>query len=129
MSAWIVSEKHIDYMVTAIIHAELSEKSPDEIGRMLWRECLASVAYRYPGDGDGERPGPIGFRDADADEYTWAETPLLTGGALAKTLGCYDYQSCEHPGYDASEARALVAKLQASLGDVGYDDSTPWGWD
>ena len=129
MSAWIVSKRHIDYMVTAVIRAELTAMSPDEIGRMLWRECLASVACRYPNDGDGERPGPMDFRDSDVDTYTWQETPLLTPGGLAKTLGCYSYQSCEHPGWEASEACALVTKIKDSLGDVAYDESVPWGWD
>ena len=78
MSAWIVSRKHIDYIVAAAIQAELISMSPDETGRMLWRECLASVAYRYPGDtGNGDRPGPVDFKDSDVDTYTWTETPCL----------------------------------------------------
>ncbi len=128
MSAWIVSRKHIDYIVTAIIAAELTSKTPDDLGRMLWRECLISVACRYPDDEDGDRPGPADFRDSDVITYTWTETPILAGGALAKTLGCYHYQSCEHPGWENSEANGLVTKLTDSLGDVKYDDSVPWGW-
>ena len=130
MSAWIVSRTHIDYIVTAAIQAELISMSPDETGRMLWRECLASVAYRYPDDtGNGDRPGPADFRDSDVDTYTWTETPVLTGGALAKTLGCYRYQSCEHPGWDTSESAALIEKLNAPVDGAEYPDSVPWGWD
>jgi hypothetical protein len=129
MSAWIVSKKHIDYMVTAVIQAELSDKSPDELGRMLWRECLLSVACRYPNDEDGDRPGPVGFRDSDVLTYTWQETPVLTGGALRTTLACYRYQSCEHPGWKESESCALVEKLIDPVRDVPMDDETPWGWD
>lgn len=128
MSAWIVSKRHIDYIVTALIRAELTADTPDETGRMLWRECLASVAYRYPHDKDGERPGPVDFRDSDVDTYTWAETPELSPGGLAKTLGCYSYQSCEHPEWDGSQAQVLTTKLCEALGDVPYDDSVPWGW-
>ncbi len=128
MSAWIVSKEHIDYIVTALIRAELTSKTPDETGRMLWRECLASVAWRYPADAPGDRPGPVDFRDSDVDTYTWAETPELTPGGLAKTLGCYQYQSCEHPGWEGSEAYAITTKLRDALGDVAYDDSVPWGW-
>lgn len=129
MSAWIVSEKHIDYMVTAVIRAELVADNPDEIGRMLWRECLASVAYRYPNDGDGERPGPVDFKDSDVDTYTWTETDELDAPELATTLRCYDYQSCEHPGYKTSEAKAIVDKLLAGMGKVDWEGSTaPWGW-
>jgi hypothetical protein len=128
MSAWIVSKLHIDYLVTALVRAELTTDTPDETGRMLWRECLASVASRYPADGDGDRPGPVDFRDSDVDTYTWAETPQLSPGGLDKTLGCYMYQSCEHPGWEQSQAYALTAKLKDSLGAVEYDDSVPWGW-
>jgi len=128
MSAWIVSKQHIDMMVTAILARELSSKSPDELGRMLWAECLASVAYRYPHDKDGGRPGPVGFRDSDVTTYTWVPTELLDGGALAKTLGCYSYQSCEHPGWKDSESCQLVTKLKEALGDVPYPDDIPWGW-
>jgi hypothetical protein len=129
MSAWIVSKRHIDYMVTAILAAELSDKSPDDLGRMLWRECLASVAYRYPDDGNGERPGPNDFRDSDVDTYTWERTPELTGGYLKDTLACYRYQSCEHPGWEDSEASLLVEKLYATVSECEVPDDAPWGWD
>jgi hypothetical protein len=128
MSAWIVSKTHIDYIVTAAVHAELITTTPDEAGRMLWRECLRSVASRYPADRDGERPGPADFRDGDVDTYTWQETPVLTGGALAKTLGCYRYQSCEHEGWETSEAARLIEKLYAPVDGQPYDDAVPWGW-
>lgn len=132
MSTWIVSKLHIDYMVTAAIAAELvAGKDADATGRMLWRECLASVAYSYPNDRDGDRPGPTGFRDRDVERYQWQETPVLTGGALAKTVGCYDYQSCEHPTYEQSDAFKLVKELSRISGrDDGadYPEDVPWGW-
>jgi hypothetical protein len=133
MSAWIVTKKHIDYLVTAGIAAEVVQPSKaDETGRMLWRECLQSVAYRYPYHVDGTRPGPVGFKDSDVDRYQWRETPVLTGGALAKTVGCYDYQSCEHPEYRDSEASKLIAELSRISGrddGVKYPDDVPWGWE
>lgn len=128
-----MSRRHIDYLVTAVIALQdrlapfqFTDKSPDELGRMLWRECLASVAYRYPDDSDGERPGPPGFRDADVGTYTYTPAPVLTDGALAKTLGCYRYQSCEHPGWNDSEAGKLTAALYNP--NIPYDESAPWGW-
>lgn len=129
MSAWIVSKKHIDYLVTAAIQAELLDGiSPDECGRLLWRENLLSVADRYPDDTDGTRPGPVGFRDADVLTYTWTETPVLTGGALGKTVGCYRYQSCEHPEWDGSFADVLTERLYAPVEHLDYPDDVPWGW-
>jgi hypothetical protein len=109
--------------------------SADETGRMLWRENLKSVAYRYPDDGDGDRPGPDAFRDSDVDSYTWAKTKLLNGAALYKTLACYTYQSCEHPDWADSEAQALTARLmpeRAKLESWRHaaldNDTIPWGW-
>lgn len=131
MSAWIVSKKHIDYMVTAMVAHGLSTRAgADDLGRLLWKENLKSVAYRYPDDGDGDRPGPNDFRDGDVDAYVYEETPLLKGGALAKTLACYAYQSCEHPEWEDSLAASLVKQLRKQLGNVPYDDddATPWGW-
>jgi hypothetical protein len=132
VSAWIVSKKHIDYLVTAIVRAELMAETPDEIGRMLWKECIDSVAYRYAGSGWNNGtiaclPGS-GPEAAAWESYTWTETPELTAGGLAKTVGCYSYQSCEHDEWPDSEACRVVTKLRESLGDVGYDDSVPWGW-
>ena len=135
MSAWIVSNRHIDYLVTALIAAELIPPSDaTKIGRTLWRENLKSVAFRYPYDHSGTRPGPTRFEDRDVDEYEWQETPVLTGGALAKTVGCYDYQTCEHPTYKTSIAYRFVQDLGriSNKDHVDYPDDVPddvpWGW-
>lgn len=130
MSAWIVSRQHIDHIVTAVIRAELVADTPDNIGRMLWRECLASVAYRYPNDKDGDRPGPVDFRDSDVDTYTWTEQAELEPGVLVSTVKSYRYQSCEHPGWETSEASAIARKLLAGLaGTEAAKDADGNGWD
>ncbi len=139
MSAWIVSRQHIDVMVDAAIRSGLVEASQaDEVGRMLWKENLVSVAYRYPRDKDGKRPGPTDFRDADVDTYTFTPLPkeivdvwnLNPDAALAKTVGCYEYQSCEHPGWRDSPACALSSRLCELVREHdGYGDCIPWGWE
>jgi hypothetical protein len=128
MSCNVVSDRHIDHVVTAIIQAELMAATPDEIGRALWRENLASVAYHYPDDKDGERPGPIDFRDADVDTYTWQETAPLTAAELNATLAGYEYQSCEHPEWDDSPLRAVVAKLRDPIRNLEFPDGPSWDW-
>lgn len=129
MSMFIVSREYIDHMVTAIIRAELVADTPDHIGRMLWNENLESAKYRYPNDGDGERPGPISFRDSDVETYTWTEQPELDAAALASTLHCYNYQACEHPGWEDSLAHSVTSKLLAGLGEVDWESSdAPFGW-
>jgi len=60
--------------------------------------------------------------------YTWTETPVLTGGALNKTLGCLNYQSCECPDYEGTDAAKLLASLRAPVEDQVFPDEVPWGW-
>jgi len=134
MSAWIVSREHIDVLVTAL--EPESQGKGDEIGRMLWRECLTSVAYRYPRDRDGERPGPVDFRDADVTTYTWTKR-VVPGCWVYKAAACYSYQSCEHPGWESSQAKHLTDHLlrkyhphkdtDTSYGRPNGPDNPPWG--
>lgn len=139
MSAWIVSKRHIDLLVSAAIaHKLIDREDADETGRMLWRECLTSVAYRYPNDADGERPGPVAFRDADVDAYTWEPYAVEDPYLVLKQAHCYDYQSCEHPGYADSSASNLMDALCEAI-DASADlpaelprpcpayDAAPWG--
>lgn len=133
MSAWIVSREHIDILVTALDPSTQAEG--DRLGRMLWAECLKSVAYRYPHDTDGGRPGPTDFHDADVQTYIW--TPREVPAAwIRAAASCYDYQSCEHPGYKTSEARRIAHSLCERY--AAYDrhrdynqpvgpDNPPWG--
>lgn len=97
----------------------------DETGRMLWNENLASVAYRY-GDDNEPLPGPIDFAVTDADEYVWPfSAPQLTAVQGLKALACYEYQSCEHPGWHDSAARQFCETLRHRLITAlpGYEDA------
>jgi hypothetical protein len=155
MSAWIVSRAHIDALVLAGVQwGVIADPDPDKlagVGRMLWAQCLASVAYRYPRDGDGDRPGPTDFRDADVTTYTapTAEV-LLSAAGVVKAIGCYEYQSCEHPGwqdpdnpargYSEALRRAVMATVTTTYTvanwsgrpptvlPAGYQQA-PWGVD
>ncbi|KKN73745.1 hypothetical protein LCGC14_0396930 [marine sediment metagenome] len=150
MSAWIVSKQHIDYLVTeflrgdhAAIYADdgvehFHPEDADDIGRDLWSANLESVAYRYPADESGERPG-IGVTDEEIRDYTHKAVHGLRGipfspYVLFKAVGCYRYQSCEHPGWSGSRAdkvseamREKAIHLIVSESDI-YQ-SAPWGID
>jgi hypothetical protein len=134
MSAFIVRKKHIDYVVTAAVAAKaIPASEADETGRMLWRENLNSVAHRYPRDtGKGDRPGPRDFQDSDVETYVWEETAVLKGNSLRETIGCLNYQSCEHPGWHTSEAYQLLELLKPaedkSPRGKQEENATPWGW-
>ena len=77
------------------IDTEANQEERDELGRVLWKMNLESVAYRYPNDVDGDRPGPVDFRDSDVDTYTWWPSRPSTTRARLDKLGTLLYQSSE----------------------------------
>jgi hypothetical protein len=120
---------------------------PSVLGQRLLDECVASVHGRYPDTNpdEGDLPGP---RDAYyMGPYVWepylqSETRLIAPGmprvipppastvVIAKQIANYEYQSCEHDGWQDSEAhafcRALAENLLRSL--PGWEEA-PWGID
>jgi len=150
MSAFILSQDHIDYLVTAAVmlstgrdstpiywwqypeHAQpttVGSWNADEFGRMLLAENIASVRYRYPNDEYTMLPGPI--PTPFAHEYTYRSFAPFRGrevhtiAQVLKTLACYEYQSCEHPGWEASSAKAICDNIRrAYISRIpGYDDA------
>lgn len=109
MSAWIVSKTHIDLLITAALAWELIvQEGADEAGRMLWSECQKSVAFCYPGDKDGEWPGPLDLTLADIQAYTFeAIEGRVDPDIVHFAARSLDYQSCEHPGWQTSRAYLL----------------------
>jgi hypothetical protein len=114
LSAWIVNRDHLDLLLTAAVGWKLTKpEQSDETGRMLWRENLASVAYRYPGDHDGERPGPDDFRDRNVHTYRFRPYPgRVDPEVVATAATSLAYQSCEHPGWQASAACQWVTRMR-----------------
>jgi hypothetical protein len=106
VSAWIVSKRHIDLLVSVILRSEAVPEAggnADKIGTELWTECHRSVNYRY----SENEPTP---------EYHHQPYPLDVAGDaylfLVKQVDCYQYQSCEHPGWDDSAARRWTNELR-----------------
>jgi hypothetical protein len=127
MSAFVVSKHDIDILVTAYLalHEASAKIDATKIGRILWLENVASVAYRYNMP-ERHCEEHAAYKRALRD---YAHEPIhAKAAAVAKIARCYDYQSCEHPAYVASRARKiaylLMAMFPASL--LGYDDM-PWG--
>lgn len=105
--------------------------SPSAAGQVLVSECIASVSHRYPDeDSDaGELPGP---NDAYyMAPYVYSDPSYtLTPGEVFQAVDCLDYQSCEHPGWETSEAYAFLRSLrQAYCERVEGYDTAPWGWE
>ncbi len=134
MSAFLVHPGHIDYLVSAAIAANIPYGgvryggdrvelgNADDAGRMLWRENLASVAYRY-GDDRDSLPGPVPFPDVET--YTFRQFRTLSPVQAFMATACYEYQSCEHPGWEASDALAFCSQLRRDIIAIlpGYEDA------
>lgn len=132
MSAWIVDKRHIDVLVAAAEQLEISLKpfgfsasAPgklrDELGAMLWAENHASVNARYRED--TETP-PYSFEPVRVEALSFA--------VVMKAIGCYCYQSCEHDGWETSNARAFCQALGCSVAEsyaskMPEYTAAPWG--
>jgi len=148
MSAFIVSRKHIAYLIDAAEvlgsrrHSPFTwfhdgiwhtlgqdHDTPERIGQALWCTNVASVLHRYPRDTPATAPGPIGEtyyygKHRPAAHADWKMVQIL------KACHCYEYQSCEHPEWETSEAHAILAAIESAAVRAlpGYDDA-PWGID
>ena len=153
MSAFLVDKVHIDVLVRTALegpryarnpsnawhafrwwHAnashDVNETTVDAVGAMLWTENLASLEARYPNDTSGERPGPIGLTDDVVRGYSYNDPHYtLTVVEALQAIRCYEYQSCEHDGWNDSSAAAFCETLRVSLCRYlpGMTDA-PWEW-
>lgn len=114
------------------LRRELRFDNADEVGQMLWLENVASVAYRYPDTTPNARPGPRSEDiDAEAAEYTYRDHRYVpTAVEALNAICCFEYQSCEHLTWRASEAyRFCDALRHALIHALPGMDTAPWGWD
>jgi hypothetical protein len=153
MSAYIVDVAHIDALVTAAairsqISGPVSYWHDDEhhsgpvtrddktaLGKMLMAENEKSIMYRYPDtQSDGQplhdrMPGPAGYDGADYYQYPDTLLDPLDPVSLIKMIHCYEYQSCEHPGWKTSRAKAFCdALLHRQMQRLPGYDSAPWNY-
>lgn len=129
MSAFVVSKTDIDILVTAIAKLKPAGHGLvdfNAIGRLLWRENVASVTYRYRHIPRDELEAQ--FPELKAVEAYRFKPRRVRPEAVAKIANCYDYQTCEHDGYEASQARQIYLAIKAGYPETlpGYD-SMPWG--
>lgn len=128
MSAFVVSKKHIDLMVFAA-GKEVSETDRNNIGQALWNENFKSVNCRY----NEKDAAPVYKYSRPERIYSQIE--------IIKACRCYNYQSCEHEGWEKSHAKqfsdAVVNEalknypehtLESIQKTAEYDEA-PWGID
>jgi hypothetical protein len=113
MSAYVVDKETIDTLIAGALRAKLfGENEATEKGQMLWRENVISVSFRYnlPTRDATELAQYEG--DCEAYEFTPCDP---TGPEIVRAIDCLDYQSCEHDGWEASAAHALLANLRIAF--------------
>jgi len=141
MSAYIVDKKHIQYLVGAMLSRRIVQnygfsywngteriavragdyEQAAHIGTILWQENVKSVNARYSDATDLEAyqitPDEVG-------NY-WDEFDPVQ---VIKACHCLDYQSCEHEGWQASDAKAILTRLiKCACNALAGYDKAQWG--
>ena len=76
--------------------------------------------------GNGEAASAAACANARAaPALASARTRMPSPVAVLKAISCYEYQSCEHPGWHTSEARQFCSVLRDHMISMlpGYDDA------
>ena len=124
---------------TAIAHAEATERqlrpdTADAVGEMLLVQNERSYDHRHAGQHPTAR---LAYRFTERGRWAKVEGRVDAGWlmrgvrlepvAALKALSCYEYQSCEDPGWQGSEARAFCDSLRRCLIAAlpGYE-AAPW---
>lgn len=136
MSAFVVSKAHIDALVrlAQVYNVRAGRIDPmqggDEAGAALLNECVQSVQYRYPDDKPEQLPGPVNAYWRQPYSYSPLRGRVPSPIEGLKLISCYEYQSCEHPGWESSGAKQFCEALRDTLiGTLpGYDEA-PWEWE
>ena len=129
MSAFLCSDYHISVLAYEAADTQEEMGSPRQIRAVnaaaeLLVENLRSVKHRYPGDyplSEGEYLELFAFAPGSSDHKHDALTVIQAAHCLA-------YQSCEHPGWETSKAKALLEAIvwRKSHDLKGYFSSEGW---
>lgn len=132
MSAFIVSDSHIDAIVTFARQARISmrplqgdvpggwvavvDANPSDIGQALLNANYLSVNHRYR-----ERETPPKYRFVDYGGP-------LQAISVIKACNCFDYQACEVETYEESWAARFVDSVRSAAiyRLPGYDEAHGW---
>jgi hypothetical protein len=113
MSAYVVDKETIDTLISAALRAKLfGREEATEKGQMLWRENVTSVSYRY--NLPTRDATELAQYEGDVEAYEFAHYDV-TGPKIVDAIDCLDYQSCEHDGWEASAAYALLGQLRLAF--------------
>src|SRR3989304_446422 len=99
-----------------------------ETGQMLLTENIRSVGHRYEDSEITELPGRVDCEYMIPYRYR-VPARVPTAVETIKLVHCYRYQTCEHPGWEQSDAHGFCDALEAAAIDAlpGYGEA-PWRW-
>ena len=132
MSVFIVSPEHIHVLLDAAL------RYTDEIGMTIYtNDGQALTIDRTNRDQVGQmlldtNTASAGARHQEASElYIYSYTTPIRfdweAVDILKAISCYEYQTCEAPGWDTSTAKAFCEGLRDAVIPAlpGYNDA-PW---
>lgn len=135
MSAWIVSKRHIDALAYWLDRMGIAHDK-QKTGEMLWSENHKSIRARY-GDYDYKgnyvkRPKYRYANPQPIPQRMYDDFDPQNLDQIQALVHCYNYQTCEHYGWDKSRAKRLMTRLETQLVMSGADwkregTNSPWG--
>ena len=128
MSAFMVLPIHVAAMVRWYVRDPYApnglkaDGGVEALADQLHRENALSVNYQYS-NYPAELPHRFSFSEIN-------RAPELSPVQMIKACNCLAYQSCEHPGWEGSDAKKVVDDMRsAAIARLpGYDEA-PWSID
>lgn len=123
MSAFMCSDDHLRILALAAACGDLEEARRHLV--TLYQANRLSLYARYDDPFDPEDKGPSLQRHDAVRIKALGLSPV----AIIKLAWCFEYQSCEHRDWRASDARELVIGIVgvATRELPGYSDAA-WGY-
>lgn len=116
MSAFLVSERHINTLVTWAARYKVSTVNRAKLADMLVAANLDSLGDRYT---ECQAEAEL------AASYRFHPTRLPRATQIVKACDCYDYQACEVMDYDATLAARFVDNIRNRAIAMGGKQSGP----
>jgi hypothetical protein len=127
MSAWMVTDAHVNVLVQAMINEGIVTELPGSVGRAMLEMNMRSLKFRYGDEVDIDR----------LKDYTFVGTDEALDDAIVYTQAkCYRYQACEDGDWWDSSLpqiliRQLIAVIEERLGGrsaaMNAAEDCPWG--